>query len=103
MKARLPFQFRLLTLLLIVTHFAVACSVWKVSPPLGIVITVAGCAGLVGLISRSLNAARYGERLSGEEKLLAFANAVWIAGVAGMVLVLAAVVWYFLPYFVWWF
>jgi hypothetical protein len=102
MKARLPFQFRLLTLLLIVTLFAVACSIWKTSPPLGCVITAMACAGLMGLILRSLVAARRGERLSGEEKMLAFANAIWIVGVAVMFLGLA-IVGYCVLYFVWWF
>jgi hypothetical protein len=92
MSARAPFQFGISTLLLVATVSAVACSVWKLSPPAGGVMTVAICAGLIGLTWRSLYAAKSGERLDGEQKLLAFLNGVWIAGTVGMILVFAAVV-----------
>ena len=94
MKNVQPFQFSLLTLLLIVTLVAVECSVWKMSPPLGGVIAAASCVGLVGLISRSLVAARRGVRLTGEEKLLAFCYPIWLVGVIAIFATLFAFLWF---------
>ena len=52
-ESRRPFQFGLSTLLLIMTLFAVLCSIWRMAPGLGAVLTVATCLGLLGLTGGS--------------------------------------------------
>jgi hypothetical protein len=93
-----PFQFSLFSLFVLTTLVAVACSVWKTMPALGVVLTTAACIGLFGLALRWLAAARHGRQLSGEEKLLAFFNSMWVVGVVLMValmfVVLLGFVWY---------
>jgi hypothetical protein len=76
-----PFQFGISTLLLIMTLFAVLCSIWKMAPGLGVVLTVITCIGLLGLTCRSIGAAHEGVPLTGPEKLVAFIRPIVIVSI----------------------
>jgi hypothetical protein len=86
-----PFQFGISTLLLIMTLLAVLCSVWRMAPGLGVVLTVATCIGLIGLTGRSVAAAREGTQLTGAEKLLAFLRPIWIVAIVLVVIVVVII------------
>ena len=87
-----PFQFGLSTLLLIMTLFAVLCSIWTMAPGLGAMLTVATCIGLLGLTGRSIGAAREGVPLTGAEKLRAFFRPILIVCIVLFVIVVVAFV-----------
>jgi hypothetical protein len=76
-----PFQFGLSTLLLIMTLIAVLCSVWRMAPGLGALLTVPTIIGLLGLTGRTLATARKGAPLTADEKFSAFLRPIWIAAV----------------------
>jgi len=75
------FQFGISTLLLIMTLFAVLCSVWRMAPGLGAVLTVAVLIGLAGLFERSLTAAKLGVPFTREDKVKAFFRPIWIVSI----------------------
>jgi hypothetical protein len=86
-----PFQFGISTLLLIMTLFAVLCSVWRMAPGLGAVLTVVTCIGLAGLAGRSVAAAREGTPLTAADKLVAFFRPLWIVTIVLVVIVVVIV------------
>ncbi len=87
-----PFQFGLSTLLLIVTLFAVLCSIWMMAPGLGAVLTVAACLGLAGLAGSSFRAGRRGVALTTGQKATAFFRPIWIAALVVFVIAVVALV-----------
>jgi hypothetical protein len=87
--ARGRFQFGLSTLMLIVTLFAIICSISVMAPGLGVVVGIVSLFGILGAVRRSHAAEATGVPFSQTEKVGAFFRS---AGITFVVLTIIVVV-----------